>query len=378
MPNQAVFDMLLCNIISEFLGGFHTLKGWDRVCKMSHGHVKNADVIRYLVMIPEKKRFNEACKHGCIELIDMHIPKSGLNVGVGFYDACSYARADAAMHILNKYGVSAEMLKYSLIQSCVSGHLEMAKLLVPKQKNDAWKKDEFLFVRVCRNGHTEIAKWLHGIIQCSSGFMDIHATDAAISAQRLDTIKWLLVTYNFDVAYNNHSMLYRAVSNNNQEFLEWVLSEYSKSQEYINSAFRMTCKSGNRLMADVLLKHFDIGHVIMDQAFRLSLGCKSVEFIEWLLMECCYCIDIDDCFLEACRNRYRISAKYLYSKGARTDIMELYKHALLNNDLLMTDFLKELDKDLRSLIDMIPVHYTNAMADSDKASTIASANGEPT
>lgn len=63
-----MFDRLIFELVSQYLGEFETLKSLQFVCKNAYGHIEDTTETREIISCPKNKRFKEACVRGRIDI----------------------------------------------------------------------------------------------------------------------------------------------------------------------------------------------------------------------------------------------------------------------------------------------------------------------
>lgn len=168
-----------------------------------------------------------------------------------------------------------------------------------------------IFMKTCKRGHIEIAKWLYGINKnfiCDDDF-DIRLI---YIKGNLEIIKWL---YELNVYINVIDLFDSSCEFGHFDLAKWTYEQFNiyvhKNIEY---AFRITCAFGHFKIAKWLYS-LNVNIYIMDnQPFRITCQNGHLEMAQWLYsLGANIHASKNYAFRYSCKNGHLKIAKWLYS-----------------------------------------------------------------
>lgn len=162
------------------------------------------------------------------------------------------------------------------IRLCQDGHIDLAKKMHGEQQIDNELYGQ-AFIQACEYGRLEIVKWL---VECYC--VDYHdiRSGSVYSCQNghLDVARWLYESFNFSVDYP----FWVTCKNGHLNVAKWLYG--SGRIVNINDAFSFSCGDGQLVLAKWLygLNNVDI-HFKSDYAFKCSCMRKHLDVAKWLV-----------------------------------------------------------------------------------------------
>lgn len=109
-----------------------------------------------------------------------------------FINLCKVGNIDKIKEMYSSGNIdnNSENIFDGFIECCRNGHLELAKWMHDKLKINIFYRENDPFVESCKYGHLHVAKWLHD--ELHNDLYDSRAITESLKNGHIDVARWVL------------------------------------------------------------------------------------------------------------------------------------------------------------------------------------------